>query len=350
MKDIDSSSDFQLQLVVTGGHLIHEQGHTIDMIIEDGFYITEIVDAELNTESKKEIAKSMGKMAQGFAEVFGKLNPDYVAVLGDRYELLPICSTAFVMGIPIIHISGGDITEGAIDDGIRNAVTMLAEYHFPGTAESAENIIRMRGSKKNVWTVGEPGLDSFVREKLFDRDYLADNLGLDIQQQWILMTYHAETKESFEYNLNVVKMCIDEVIQLENYQTLITYANADYGGKEINEYVENMAKNFPHKLKVIPALGHLRYLSFMKQVCFVIGNSSAGIVEAPFMNVRVINIGDRQKGRYQCANICQCDAKAEQIARAVKWAMENSKTTTYDCFYWGDGHTSERILSILHMI
>lgn len=145
MKDVEASESFQLQIIVTGGHLSKEQGHTIDQIIEDGFNIDDIVDSQLDTSATARIAESMGRMALGFAKAFEVLKPDYVLVLGDRYELLPICNTAFVMCIPIIHLSGGDVTEGAIDDGVRNAVTMLAEYHFPGTQSSAKNIMRMRG-------------------------------------------------------------------------------------------------------------------------------------------------------------------------------------------------------------
>ena len=150
MKDVLTSDKFHFQLIVTGSHLLKEQGHTIDYILDDGFVIDEIVDETIDNSSSEMVADTMGRIAQGFAKAFAKLRPDYVVVLGDRYELLPICNTAFVMRIPIIHLSGGDVTEGAIDDGIRNAVTMLSDYHFPGTEDAATNIIRMRGSDKNV--------------------------------------------------------------------------------------------------------------------------------------------------------------------------------------------------------
>lgn len=347
MKDVDQSDYLGFQLVVTGGHLSYDQGYTVDQIVEDGFKIDYTVDAQLDTSSTARIAESMGRMAEGFAKAFEELKPDYILVLGDRYELLPICNTAFVMCIPIIHLSGGDVTEGAIDDGIRNAVTMLAQYHFPGTEESAKNIIRMRGTDKNVWVVGEPGLDSFNREKLLTRVELADNLQLNTNKRWALMTYHAETRESIEYNIRNVKNCIDVLTAQDDLQTVITYANADFGGKQINEYVEEMAIEYPEKITVIPSLGHFRYLSFMKQVDFVIGNSSSGIVEAPFMNIPTINIGNRQKGRYQCGNIIQCGADLEEIKKAINniESMKNSKPD--DSNYWGDGHTSEKIIEIL---
>lgn len=346
MSDIDKCEGFELQIIVTGGHLSVEQGHTIDQIIEDGFKITYIVDSKLDTSSKAKIAESMGRMAEGFAVAFEKLKPDFVIVLGDRYELLPICNTAFVMRIPIIHISGGDVTEGAIDDGIRNAVTMLADFHFPGTEDSAKNVIRMRGSSKNVWPVGEPGLDSFNREKLLGREELADNLGLNPNKRWGLMTYHTETSESLDYNLQNVCWCIEELIK-EDVQTVITYANADFGGKQINEYIEGQAKKYPKKIKVIPSLGHFRYLSYMKQSDFVVGNSSSGIIEAPFMNIPVVNIGDRQKGRHLCENIIQCESNQKAIASAISLALNSKHPECDDLNYWGDGHTSERIVDIL---
>lgn len=347
MKDIDDCPEFQLQLIVTGGHLSNEQGHTIDQIIEDGFKVDYIVDSQLDTSSTARIAESMGRMAEGFAKAFEVLKPDFLLVLGDRYELLPICNTAFVMRKPIIHLSGGDVTEGAIDDGVRNAVTMLADYHFPGTEDSARNIVRMRGSDKNVWAVGEPGLDAFNREQLLTRNELAVNIGLDINKKWGLMTYHAETRESIDYNLENVKTCIEELIKYNNLQTVVTYANADFGGKQINEFVETQAKRYPKKIKIIPSLGHLRYLSYMKQVDFVIGNSSSGIVEAPFMNIPVINIGNRQKGRYQCGNVSQCDGGEITISAAIADMLTRDRKECVDNNYWGDGHTSERIVEIL---
>lgn len=346
MNDVLNCDKFYFQLIVTGGHLSCEQGHTVDQIIEDGFRIAYKVDTQLDTTSMARIAESMGRMAEGFAKAFEQLSPDYLVVLGDRYELLPICNTAFVMRIPIIHLSGGDVTEGAIDNGVRNAVTMLADYHFPGTVESAQNIIRMRGDDKNIWAVGEPGLDAFNREDMLSRRDLAENLGLDSDKKWVLFTYHAETLESLEYNLGNAKKCLDAILKNDCIQVVATYSNADFGGKQINEYLEERAQS-ESDLIVIPSLGHHRYLSFMKQVKFVIGNSSSGIVEAPFLHIPVINVGDRQKGRYQCSNIIQCVPKEKEIEDAVKRVLIGDIQLGDDFNYWGDGHTSERIVKVL---
>ncbi len=345
MRDVADCHEFELQLVVTGAHLMKEQGYTVDIIRDDGFTIDEEVNVGVDTSSTESIADSMGRMAQEFSHAFARLQPDYVLVLGDRYELLPIVNTAFVMGIPVIHLCGGDVTEGAIDDGVRNAVTMLSDYHFPGTRDSAGNIIRMRGSDRNIWTVGEPGLDSFRREELMGREELADSLNLDVNKEWVLFTYHPETRQSREHNLATVKECISLLLERDNSQIVATYSNADFGGREINDFLEEACRDNGDKLKVLPSLGNRRYLSFMKQVVYVVGNSSSGIVEAPVLGVPVINIGDRQKGRYQCSNIIQADAGPESLRDAIKKAHKMGKCEPD--FYWGDGHTAETILSIL---
>lgn len=349
MMDIEDDSNLELQTIVTGGHLSHDQGHTIDIIKEDGIPITEIVDACVDNSSEISVCETMTRYSDGFTKAFSKLNPDCIVVLGDRYELLPICSVAFMMQIPIVHISGGDVTEGALDDGIRNAITMLATYHFPGTQASADNIIRMRGTDKNVYTVGEPSLDLFTRTKLLSREELADNLCLDVNKRWVLCTLHSETANTFNYNVTMAEN-LKKVLQNlgEDYQIIITKANADFGGREINQILGTAAEKKPASIKQISSLGQLRYLSFMKQVDFVIGNSSSGIVETPFMEIPTINIGDRQKGRYLCSNIVQSDINYESINTAV--ANIDKKKAVPDRMYWGDGHTSEKIISTLKRV
>lgn len=347
MDEFRKSNKFVLQLIVTGAHLSKDQGNTIDEIENDGFEISFVADADVDNTTDIAVAKTMGRMSEKISDAFKVLSPDFVVVLGDRYELLPICSTALVMRIPIIHFCGGDITVGAIDDYIRNAVTMMSDFHFAGTKDAAENIIRMRNSAKNVWVVGEPGLEAFNRIDLLSRDGLADDLKLNTSKKWALMTFHAETLRDLKYNMAAVKNCITALTEDENLQTVITFANADFGGKDINDYLIKISQQAPHKFIVIPSLGQKRYLSFMKQVEFVIGNSSSGIVEAPFLEVPVINIGDRQKGRYQCENIIQCGISLVDISDSIKKAFSMKGTKYSDCHYWGDGNTAKKVLEIL---
>lgn len=346
IRKLDNADDIELQVVVTGGHLLEEQGYTIDQIYQDGIKISAIVKCGLDYTTQEAISASMGRMAEALSHVLAELSPDYLIVLGDRYELLPICSSAFVMNIPIIHISGGDITEGAIDNGIRNAVTMLAEYHFPGTKESAENIIRMRGSDKNVWVVGEPGLDVFNNEDLLDRQTLSDMFGLKIDTKWIIMTYHAETNSKIEENLTTVKNCCKALQDTEGIQVVMTYANADFGGKQINDYISSFAKDNFEKFKCYPSLGQLRYISMMKEAACLMGNSSSGIVEAPSLRIPVINIGSRQAGRHLCSNIIQSGKEYNDILGALNRAL-NSEVDDSDLLFWGDGDTADRIFNVI---
>lgn len=349
MHDIDADPDYQLQLIVTGGHLLKEQGHTIDVIRKDGFYINKIVDAELDTSSTEKIAESMGRMAEGFASAFAELKPDLLIILGDRYELLPICGTAFIMRIPIAHLSGGDVTEGAIDDGVRNAVTMLATYHFPITEDCAKNIRRMRGEDKNIFVTGSTSLDFFNRTDLMSREGLAENLGLNINKKWALCTLHSETKQDISYNVRMADNLISAMKEsLSDFQIVITNANADLGGQEINKLMMKVADESQNQFVVVPSLGQKRYLSYMKQVELVLGNSSSGILESPYLGVPTVNVGERQKGRYRCENIIQSGIEKNEIEKSIKEAL--SGRYSIPSTYWGDGNSSEKIVKVLKNI
>lgn len=347
MQDVKDSASFELQLIVCGGHLLESQGHTIDQILEDGFTpdFTIPFSEHPDIDDIRTLTYECSDLMKGCADAFHRLSPDYVVVLGDRFELLPICNTAFLMNIPIIHISGGDVTKGAIDDAVRNAVTMLASIHFPGNKESADNIKRMRGSDTNVFAVGEPGLDHFVRNSLMSREELADDLGISHDSKWILMTYHAQTDHDVSIDLEIVSNTLDILHELDGVSIVATYANLDPGGDKINKLLEE-----DKKIKVVPSLGSRRYLSFMKEASFVIGNSSSGIVEAPYLKIPVVNIGDRQNGRYMCKNILQSDGSRESLEDSIRRAMKMDTSSVDDSNYYGDGHTSERIVSILSEI
>ena len=346
MKDILADSELELQVVATGTHLDKTQGHTVDQIIADGIPVTAEVDAQLDNSSPKAICETMARYGNGFAETLSRLNPDVMVVLGDRYELLPICSTAFMMQIPIAHLSGGDITEGALDDGVRNAVTMLATYHFPITEDCAKNVRRMRGTDKNVFVTGSTSLDFFNRTELMTREKLSENLGLDVKKKWALCTLHSETKQTAGYNLQMAKNLFAAMKEsLSNYHIVITKANADFGGKEINNYLEKAVKEYPEQFVIVPSLGQTRYFSYMKQVQLVIGNSSSGILESPYLGIPTINIGERQKGRYRCENILQSGTSEEDI-KSVIGEVQNGRYAIKST-YWGDGNASSKIVKIL---
>lgn len=341
---VHNDTELELQLVVTGAHLSEEHGNTVRFIEEDGYPITARVDMHLASDNRKDIVRSMGYCSQGMADVLEELQPDVVVVLGDRYELLPIVSAALVMGTPVAHLSGGDITEGAIDNEVRNAVSMMSAIHFPGVESSAENLMRMLGSDAPIFTAGEPGLESFLRFDLMSRSELAENIGLDVDKKWCLVTLHSETKLSLEENLGMAQNLFEAMQEAKGVQFVISKANADYGGMQINEFWEKAVKQDTDKYHLFTSLGQRRYLSFMQQTVGVIGNSSSGIVEAPFLGIPVINIGDRQKGRHLCKNVIQCDRTKVGIEDAFTKMYAQPKIVDT---YYGDGHTSEFIITKL---
>ncbi len=346
MKDIQADSSLELQVIATGTHLDKSQGYTVDQIKADGISVTAEIDVNLDNSSPKAICQTMAHYADKFSSVLSELKPDVMVVLGDRYELLPICSTAFMLQIPIAHLSGGDVTEGALDDGVRNAVTMLATYHFPITEDCANNIRRMRGQDKNIFVTGSTSLDFFNRTELMTREELASNLGLDVSKKWALCTLHSETKQDIDFNIKMAKSLIEAIKScLFVYQFVITNANADLGGKEINKLMSNFASESKGSVVQVPSLGQKRYLSFMKQVELVLGNSSSGILESPFLGIPTINIGERQKGRYRCENIIQSSIDTSEIKEAVK-LVETGKYSVKSA-YWGNGNASSKIVEVL---
>ena len=349
MKDIQADSSLELQVIVTGTHLDKSQGYTVEQIKTDGILVSAKVDVQLDNSSPKAICETMSRYGNGFAETLSRLQPDVMVVLGDRYELLPICSTAFMMQIPIAHLSGGDVTEGALDDGVRNAVTMLATYHFPITEDCAKNIRRMRNEDKNIFVTGSTSLDFFNRTTLMTRYELAENLGLDINKKWALCTLHSETKQDISYNVRMADNLISAMKEsLSDFQIVITNANADLGGQEINKLMMKVADESQNQFVVVPSLGQKRYLSYMKQIELVLGNSSSGILESPYLGVPTVNIGDRQKGRHRCENIVQSGIGKNEIEKSIKEAL--SGRYSIPSTYWGDGNSSEKIVKVLKNI
>lgn len=337
---IRADVSFELQLVVGGAHLCEEQGHTVDMILDDGFEIAEYLDYLQYDDTAEGLTKSMGLCMSQCAEVFKTLNPDLLIVLGDRYELIPITSAALLQHIPIAHLSGGDITLGAIDNQVRNMVTMIADLHFPGCKASAENICRMRGDNSNIYNVGEPGLQNLKDTKLMTREELADSLQIDVNKKWVVVTLHTETCAPLQQSKLMAQKMMEALIHLDA-EVIVTYANADEGGAELNRYYEQCAvKN--KNIHVWKSLGQRRYNSVMKEAWCVVGNSSSGIVEAPFLGIPVVNIGNRQKGRYMspCViNVPEYDDN--QIEAALNQIVNIERKPD---FYFGDGEVANKVV------
>lgn len=345
---INKSDKLTLQLLVTGAHLSPEFGLTYKVIEEDGFQINEKVEMLLSSDTATSIVKSMGVGMIAFADALNRLKPDAVVILGDRYEMLAAASAVSVFKIPIIHLHGGEITEGAYDDAFRHAITKLSHLHFTATEEYRKRVIQLGENPECVYNVGAIGLDNILNLDLLSQEKLEKELGVKFKKYNYQVTFHPETLSNipsaaqFEILLKVIEKQEDSFF-------IFTKANADTDGRIINSMMDSFVKKNPEKAKAFTSLGSLRFLSVLKQCDAIIGNSSSGIIEAPSLNIATINIGDRQKGRTQAASVINCDVDIQQISEAFikikhgdfKHKLKETKNP------YGDGHTANRILEVL---
>ncbi|MCT4566306.1 MAG: UDP-N-acetylglucosamine 2-epimerase [Maledivibacter sp.] len=320
LEKIDKDVESELQLVVTGMHLSPEFGLTYKDIENDGYTIYEKVEILLGSDTPIGISKSMGLGMIGFAEVYGRLKPDLILVLGDRYEIFAAVSAAAVTRIPVAHLHGGEITEGAFDEGFRHSITKMSYLHFTSTEEYRKRVIQLGEHPDRVFNVGAIGVDNINNMKLLSKKELEESIGFEFGQKTALVTFHPVTlenqtsKEQFE---NILK-AIDE---FEELKIIFTKSNADTDGRIINSMMDNYVDQNKDKAGAFVSMGQLRYLSAMRYVDIVVGNSSSGIIEAPSFKIPTINIGDRQKGRIQAKSVINCKPLKNDIIGSINKAL-----------------------------
>lgn len=341
LKDIQADLDSELQLLVSAMHLSPEFGLTYHQIEEDGFKITEKVEMLLSSNTSIGTAKSIGLGVIGFADALDRMKPDIIVILGDRFEALAVAQAAMILRIPIAHIHGGEITEGAYDDAIRHAITKLSFIHFTSTQEHKKRVIQLGENPNRVFDVGAVGLDHLHRSKLMTLEELSSSLAFKIDRHYLLVTYHPVTLalEPATESFNNLLEALDEYL---DYQIILTYPNADDGGREIIPLLEAYANNNPRRVLAISSLGQLRYLSAVKYASAVVGNSSSGIIEVPSFKVPTVNIGERQRGRMAAKSVFNCDATPEEITVTLKEALNADVTKVINPY--GKGNASSSIL------
>ena len=340
-----NSDEIFLQLIVTGSHLSNSFGNTQNEIIEDGFTDFIKVPIPMGDDSKKGMAVTTGVAVTKFAEVFEKNNFDIIVVLGDRFEILSAAIAAHLMGIPIAHISGGDVTEGAVDDAIRHCITKMSSIHFPGCYQSAKRIVQMGEQPETVFNVGEPGIENCLNTDFLTREDLASELNfVGINKNYCTVTFHPVTMEKNTAELQLHQL-IEAMDSFSEMYYVITMANADAGGRSINDIWLEESKKHSNWL-VVTSLGIRRYLSAVKYSQLVIGNSSSGIIEVPSFGVPTINIGDRQKGRMMADSVISCDPNYEAVSAAMSMGLSQDfkSKSKQGVSPFGDGHTSAQIL------
>ena len=308
------------RLVVTGTHLSAQFGNTVGEIEADGMPIdARIPILKFGVDSSLATARTVSYTMECFTEYLSERRPDAMLVLGDRYEIFAAGAAAALLGVPLVHISGGDVTMGAADDWFRHCLTKMASLHFPSCETYARRVIRMGEDPATVENVGGLGDENLRKMALLPRDALAENIGFDLARPYALVTYHPETVGGASPVAQFDALC--EALAECGLAAIFTKANADAGGAAINERIDALCAAHPEKYIAFASMGVLRYLSAMKYCAVVAGNSSSGLAETPSLGVPCVNIGDRQKGRIVCENIVCCKADAVSIRAALQTAL-----------------------------
>lgn len=348
---IASHSDLEIQLVVTGAHLSEAFGHTIDEIHTDGFVVVDEIESLLNGDQTSFRVKGLAIQLQGLVQTVTRIRPDILLVLGDREEAMTTALVGAYMNIPVAHIAGGDRVIGNVDDQIRHAVTKLAHLHFVTNLESKERILRLGEQPFRVFDVGNPGLDRLLEVPVIDTSELSQRLGFAIadDEPLIILIQHVistETDQAYEQ----MKVSLEAIREL-GVKTVLSYPNSDAGGQQmicaIREYE---ALPFLHTAKNIP---RLEFVNLMRRASCLLGNSSAGILEAPLLKLPVINVGNRQSGRLHAENVQFVPHDKDRIIEAARRAifdLDYRESVSLCSNPYGDGQSSARIADVLAMI
>lgn len=348
LRDIESDSELNLKIIASGSHLSPEFGNTFLEIQKDGFEIHEKIEILLSSNTAVGVLKSMGIGILGFSDVLDRLRPDILIILGDRFEALAAAQTAMILRIPILHLHGGEVTEGAYDDSIRHAITKMSYLHGTSTEEYRKRVIQLGESPNRVVNVGAMGLDHLKRTKLMTLKQLEESLGFHLGEKFFIITYHPVTlgDEDPVKSFNALLEALEDFL---DYKVLITYPNADDGGRSIIPIIENYANNNPSRVKSLPSLGQIRYLSSVKYSSCVIGNSSSGIIEVPSFEVPTVNIGIRQKGRLRAKSVINTRPAPIDIAKAIKYALNREYVIDGEPIInpYGQGNASNKVINMI---
>ena len=347
LHDIRADNDLQLQLLVSGSHLSPEFGHTYQQIEADGFDISAKIEILLSSDSAVGTVKSMGLALIGLADTLARLQPEVLVILGDRFEALAAAQSAMLMKVPVLHLHGGEISEGATDDAIRHAISKLSYLHATSTEAYRQRVIQLGEAPERVHNVGAIGLDHLTRSNLLNKTELAQALNFQLTQPFFVVTYHPVTlaDEPAQASFAALLAALDK---FPGHQIILTYPNADEGGRQIMSMLQQYAANQPLRVLAIKSLGQLRYLSAVKHAAAVIGNSSSGIIEVPAFNVPTVNIGSRQQGRLAAPSVLHCSATESAIEAAITKALNHPVTNNSNPY--GQGDASGKVIQMIKQL
>lgn len=345
LKELENRPKIDLKLIALGAHFSPEFGSTFTEIEADKFTIDERVECLISSDSDVGMAKTIGVATLGLADVLGKMRPDILLLIADRYEMLAPAAVALALRIPIAHIEGGDVSEGAIDDAVRNALTKMSHLHFTTNENSRKRVVAMGEEDWRVHQVGSPSLDNLRRRKLFSRKDLENDLNLKFDGKAVVVAYHPVTiQRDTVAEADAVFAAFEKIPQ----QIVFCYPNSDAGSHQLIERTRKFCENRPNA-HLFVNLNHLEYWSLLKYSDLLLGNSSSGIMETASLELPTVNIGMRQKGREKPKNVIDSVAETEAILQAIEkgLSVEFQKSLEGMTNPYGDGHASEKIAEIL---
>jgi UDP-N-acetylglucosamine 2-epimerase (non-hydrolysing) len=349
IRAIDEHESLELQVLVTGSHVGDRFGSTVDEIIADGVTIDALVDIDADGASPISMARTAARGVDRIARALDELEPDIMVVLGDRYEIFAAAQAAMYLGVPIAHISGGETTEGAIDEAIRHAITKMAHLHFVSAEPYRNRVMQLGEDPARVFLTGAMSLDALAHTAFLTREQLSSELGLSLDDGPLFAcTYHPVTLASgtatdeFNALLSALARTPDAI-------TVITGANADAGGAQLNRLAREWAEHDSRRRLFAMSLGHQRFLSVVREADVVIGNSSSGIVEAPALRTPTVNVGIRQQGRLRSPSVIDCVGDARSITEAIEQSLSPEHRSVTDAAkpLFGDSPPSPAICEIL---
>jgi len=347
IKKLETSLFFELQIVVTGSHTSEKHGNTISEIEEDKLFINDIIKTSSISDSPVAISKSLAKGIDKFSVSLDKLKPDLIFVLGDRYEIFAACITAFLLGIPIAHHSGGEVTEGAFDDSIRHSITKMANIHFVSAPEYKKRVVQLGENPKNVYVVGGFGVENINNINLLSKSDLEQKLNFTFNQKTLILTFHSETLDLKNTTQNFYELLAALDLN-KDIAIIFTLPNADTFNLKIIKMINNYIKQRKNVV-AFKSMGTNNYLSSLQYVDGVIGNSSSGICEVPSFKKGSINIGIRQKGRLKASSIIDCIPNRYKINEAIKklYSTTFQKKLKNTVNPYDNGETSDLVIKIL---
>jgi len=348
LRELDASAEIELRLIVAGAHLSPAFGMTVRQIEADGFRVDARVECLLSSDTDVGMAKTIGTATLGLADALGAMRPDLLLLIADRYEMLAPSSVALALRIPVAHIEGGEVSEGAIDHAVRNALTAMSHVHLAPTATAAQRLLAMGEEEWRVHQVGAPSLDHLRRSELPGRDEIERELGVSLAEPPVIVAAHAVTLA--RNTTREADALFEALAQLER-APLFCFPNSDAGGHELIERSEAFCSSRP-EARLFVNLDPTLYWGLLCQAAALVGNSSSGIMEAPSLALPVVNIGLRQQGRERAANIIDVEAEAAAIVAAVTRALGSDFRASLDGMQnpYGDGDAAARIVRILESV